>query len=49
MLHISFVVKKMKEEDGGKKAKCEVCGIIDLREKFRKGKKVCSAQCAAKK
>lgn len=36
---------KDKDENDGKKAKCEMCGIIDLREKFRKGKKYCSAQC----
>lgn len=43
----SILVKKLKEKDenDSKKAKCEMCGIIDLREKFRKGKKYCSAQC----
>lgn len=32
----------------GELAKCEACGTVDLRAKFKKNKRFCSAACSKK-
>lgn len=39
-----FSVKKVALS--GEMGKCEMCGKIDLRAKFKKNKRFCSSQCA---